>query len=113
MRARPGTSPAHCLPDVRGGTAAALDSCTDWPPDTAHKAACACRRAQWLAVLFGPPGCFLRWYLSRFNYKLPGHWKWLPCGTFAANMIACLVDYIVGVRSPCMQNLRCMPVEDV
>jgi fluoride ion exporter CrcB/FEX len=64
-------------------------------------------------VLFGPPGCFLRWYLSRFNYKLPGHWKWLPCGTFAANMIACLVDYIVGVRSPCMQNLRCMPVEDV
>ena len=59
-----------------------------------------CRRAQWLAVLFGVPGCSLRWYLSRFNYKLHGRWKWLPCGTFAANMTACLVDYIVGVRGP-------------
>ncbi|EIE22217.1 hypothetical protein COCSUDRAFT_42582 [Coccomyxa subellipsoidea C-169] len=54
------------------------------------------RRAQWLAVLFGPFGCTLRWLLSKYNYKLPGHWKWLPAGTFAANMIACLVDYLVG-----------------
>lgn len=56
------------------------------------------RRAQWLAVLFGPFGCTLRWLLSKYNYKLHGHWKWLPVGTFAANMIACIVDYILGVR---------------
>ena len=59
----------------------------------------AFRRAQWLAVLFGPFGCTLRWLLSKYNYKLPGHWKWLPAGTLAANMIACLVDYAVGVRA--------------
>ena len=64
------------------------------------------RRAQWLAVLLGPPGCFLRWYLSRFNYKLHGRWRWLPCGTLAANMAACLVDYIVGVRDPLFLSVR-------
>ena len=57
----------------------------------------ACRRAQWLAVLFGPAGCTARWLLSQANYTLPGRWKWLPAGTLAANMIACLVDYVVGV----------------
>lgn len=65
-----------------------------------------CRRGQWLAVLFGPFGCTLRWMLSKTNYKLPGSWKWLPIGTLAANMLGCLVDYIVGVRfSPCLIEL--------
>jgi len=40
-----------------------------------------------LGTLFGPIGCILRWYLSRYNYKLSGLWAWFPIGTFAANMI--------------------------
>ena len=56
-----------------------------------------CRRQQWLAILFGPFGCTLRWVLSKSNYKLPGSWKWLPIGTFAANMLGCTIDYFVGV----------------
>jgi len=56
-----------------------------------------CRRGQWLAILFGPLGCTLRWLLSKTNYKLPGSWNWLPIGTFSANMLACLVDYVIGV----------------
>lgn len=56
-----------------------------------------CRRSQWLAVLFGPFGCTLRWALSKTNYRLPGKWNWLPVGTLAANMLACLIDYIAGV----------------
>ena len=65
-----------------------------------------CRRGQWLAVLLGPFGCTARWLLSKTNYKLKGSWKWLPIGTFAANMLACLVDYIVGVRlsTRCLQE---------
>ena len=56
-----------------------------------------CRRGQWLAVLLGPFGCTIRWLLSKTNYKLRGRWNWLPIGTFAANMLGCLVDYILGV----------------
>ena len=59
-----------------------------------------CRRAQWFAVLLGPFGCTLRWLLSQYNYHLPGAWHWLPAGTLAANMLGCLTDFIVGVRSP-------------
>ncbi|CAK0780113.1 hypothetical protein CVIRNUC_004940 [Coccomyxa viridis] len=54
------------------------------------------RRGQWLAVLLGPFGCTTRWLLSKTNYKLRGRWNWLPVGTFAANMLGCLVDYILG-----------------
>jgi len=51
-------------------------------------------------VLLGPFGCTLRWLLSQYNYRLPGSWHWLPAGTLAANMLGCLTDSIVGVRSP-------------
>ena len=50
-----------------------------------------------MAVLCGPFGCTLRWLLSKANYKLPGSWNWLPIGTFAANMLGCMIDYFVGV----------------
>ncbi|EIE20421.1 hypothetical protein COCSUDRAFT_43867 [Coccomyxa subellipsoidea C-169] len=56
-------------------------------------------RGRWLAVLFGPIGCTLRWTLSKTNYTLPGEWKWLPIGTFAANMLACTVNYFIGGTS--------------
>jgi fluoride ion exporter CrcB/FEX len=46
-----------------------------------------------IALLFGPAGCLLRFYLSRFNGSLKGRWAWLPAGTFAANMVACAVNF--------------------
>ncbi|EFN56313.1 hypothetical protein CHLNCDRAFT_144735 [Chlorella variabilis] len=49
-------------------------------------------RTIWASVLLGPAGCILRWYLSRFNYKLRGSWDWLPAGTFAANMLGVTID---------------------
>ncbi|KAG2482876.1 hypothetical protein HYH03_018220 [Edaphochlamys debaryana] len=58
------------------------------------------RRFLWLAVLFGPPGCILRWYLSRFNTApaawtaLGGGWGWLQLGTFVANLAACLLNFV-------------------
>ncbi len=59
-----------------------------------------------MAILFGPFGCTLRWLLSMTNYKLPGSWKWLPIGTFAANMLGCTIDYFVGVSHlPCLSNV--------
>lgn len=57
----------------------------------------------WWAILFGPLGCYARYYLSRYNGKLPGDWKWFPVGTFAANITACVIDYVmkvVPVRHP-------------
>ena len=70
-----------------------------------------CRRGQWLAILLGPFGCTVRWLLSKTNYKLKGSWNWLPIGTFAANMLGCLVDYIVGVSLfiGCLQEI--IPLE--
>ena len=59
------------------------------------------RRAQWFAILLGPFGAVMRWQLSKLNFKLPGRAQWFPAGTFAANMIACCVDYALEVRS-CM-----------
>jgi fluoride ion exporter CrcB/FEX len=57
----------------------------------------------WWSILFGPLGCYLRYYLSRYNGVLHGSWKWLPLGTFAANVGACVLDFTmkaVGVRVP-------------
>jgi fluoride ion exporter CrcB/FEX len=57
----------------------------------------------WWAIIFGPLGCYARYYLSRYNGKLPGDWKWFPLGTFAANIAACVIDYVmkvVPVRQP-------------
>lgn len=51
----------------------------------------------WWSILLGPLGCWLRYYLSRFNGKLPGDWKWFPVGTFAANITACVIDYVMKV----------------
>ncbi|GAB4817231.1 hypothetical protein N2152v2_004277 [Parachlorella kessleri] len=50
-------------------------------------------RQIWIAILFGPLGCTLRWWLSRYNYKLHGSWSWFPIGTFVANMLATAIDF--------------------
>lgn len=55
------------------------------------------RRGRWLAVLFGPFGCTLRWLLSKTNYTLPGEYNWLPVGTLAANMLACTINFFIWV----------------
>ena len=34
----------------------------------------------WLSVLLAPVGCYCRFYLARFNGKLPGRWSWFPAG---------------------------------
>eukprot|EP00877_Chromochloris_zofingiensis_P006896 jgi/Chrzof1/245/Cz01g08180.t1 len=47
----------------------------------------------WFSILFGPAGCFARFYLSRLNGKLPGPWSWFPLGTYTANMSACILDF--------------------
>jgi fluoride exporter len=52
-------------------------------------------RTAWLAVLFGPFGCLLRWKLSFYNYKLKGRWVWLPAGTLAANLLGTAVIFAV------------------
>lgn len=51
----------------------------------------------WFAILLGPFGCWLRWLLARLNGKLgpAPAWSWFPAGTFAANMLACVLDYAV------------------
>ena len=51
----------------------------------------------WWAILFGPLGCYGRYFLSRFNGRLPGDWKWFPAGTFTANIAACVIDYVMKV----------------
>ncbi|WIA18835.1 hypothetical protein OEZ85_003514 [Tetradesmus obliquus] len=59
----------------------------------------------WWAILFGPVGCYLRFYLSRYNGALHGHWKWFPAGTFAANMAACVLDYVIRAAQARVQGL--------
>lgn len=54
------------------------------------------RRQQWFALLFAPFGCVLRWLLSKLNTKEYRILPWFPFGTFAANMIACCIDFIIG-----------------
>jgi fluoride ion exporter CrcB/FEX len=59
----------------------------------------------WWAILFGPVGCYLRFYLSRYNGALHGHWKWFPAGTFAANLAACVLDYVIKAAEARAQGL--------
>ena len=55
------------------------------------------RRQQWFALLFAPFGCILRWLLSMLNTRSnKTRLSWFPLGTFLANVIACVVDYIIG-----------------
>lgn len=54
------------------------------------------RRQQWFALLFAPFGCILRWLLSKLNTMEHRPLPWFPVGTFAANMIACAVDFIIA-----------------
>lgn len=54
------------------------------------------RRQQWFALLFAPFGCILRWILSDLNVTQNRPLPWFPVGTFAANMIACCIDFIIG-----------------
>jgi fluoride ion exporter CrcB/FEX len=45
------------------------------------------------SVLFAQFGTLLRWTLSRYNGSITAErWKWLPIGTFAANMLACILS---------------------
>lgn len=53
------------------------------------------RRQHWFALLFAPFGCVLRWLLSKLN-TMERPLPWFPVGTFAANMIACSIDFIIG-----------------
>ena len=54
------------------------------------------RRQQWFALLFAPFGCILRWLLSKLNTMEGRPLNWFPVGTFAANMLACAIDFILG-----------------
>ena len=50
-------------------------------------------QAYFLSSLFDPFGTILRWRLSRLNGRIQNpKWAWLPIGTFAANMIACIIS---------------------
>lgn len=40
--------------------------------------------------------CWLRWFFSRYNYRLPGAWAWLPAGTLGVNLAGTLVDAGLG-----------------
>ena len=62
-----------------------------------HKPAHAGRRSQWFAIIFGPFGATLRWLLSGYNSRLPRPLHWFPIGTFAANMLACIIDFVLAV----------------
>ena len=53
------------------------------------------RRQHWFALLFAPFGCVLRWLLSKLN-TMERPLRWFPVGTFAANMMACSIDFIIG-----------------
>jgi fluoride ion exporter CrcB/FEX len=52
-------------------------------------------RALCLAALCGPFGVVARWYLSRANGMLR-RVPWLPLGTLAANVAACVFDAALG-----------------
>ena len=49
-------------------------------------------------ALFAPFGALLRWHISQWN----GKWKrfgWFPLGTFAANLLACIISALmIGVE---------------
>eukprot|EP00887_Chlorella_sp_A99_P004152 scaffold23.g4152.t1 len=73
-------------------------------------------RTIWVDCLFGPFGCFLRWRLSQYNYKMGGAWAWFPIGTFAANMLGTAIDfalqrvalgYWTGLLLPAVQTGFC------
>lgn len=53
------------------------------------------RRQHWFALLFAPFGCVLRWLLSRLN-AMERPLRWFPAGTFAANVTACSIAFIIA-----------------
>lgn len=55
------------------------------------------RRAIWVSCLLGPFGVILRWKLSVYNTAQPAALSWFPVGTYLANMIAVVIDYILAV----------------
>jgi fluoride ion exporter CrcB/FEX len=61
----------------------------------APNAIAATNRTMMYAMLFAPSGALLRWKLSEFNGNFPyfpEQWRWLPAGTFLANIIGSLVS---------------------
>ena len=75
---------ALVLLGVLAGEAAALGSIDD-PRDL--------RTGLLLSLFFAPFGVLARWKLSSLNTRFPA----FPVGTFAANMIACVVDAVADV----------------
>ena len=59
-------------------------------------------RQAWVSLFFAPFGCFVRWQLSRLNYKIKGKLAWTPAGTYAANMIGTAISAATATIS-----LRC------
>lgn len=53
-------------------------------------------RGLWASIMLGPVGALLRWQLSRFNPPVASYVCWFPWGTFAANMLGCLLDLVVA-----------------
>jgi len=49
-------------------------------------------RRFYASVLLAPFGAVARWQLSSLNGTLP--WSWFPAGTFAANMLACILSFV-------------------
>jgi fluoride exporter len=60
------------------------------------------------SMLIAPTGALLRWNLSGLNggkcTLLPESWRWLPAGTFAANMIGSLVSITAIALEYRLQN---------
>ncbi|KAF8411990.1 hypothetical protein HHK36_004549 [Tetracentron sinense] len=56
----------------------------------------------WLACMVGPPGVWVRWFLSRLNGKGLGRkrlMKWVPFGTLLANVgAACIMAALATVK---------------
>ncbi|PNH04967.1 hypothetical protein TSOC_008825 [Tetrabaena socialis] len=89
---------------IRGdSTSAAADVATTLPTSIPSPAAAAAAyRFWWFAILSGPAGCVLRWYLAPLNAApaswrlLGGGWGWLQLGTLTANLLACCLNFVAA-----------------
>jgi len=55
-------------------------------------------RPPFLAALLSPSGTILRWLLSKCNGTIK-RWEWLPIGTLAANLLACVISVLMSAIS--------------
>ena len=61
-------------------------------------------RRFYASVLLAPFGAVARWQLSSLNGALP--WTWFPAGTFAANMLACILSFVSQGIDTTMSGIR-------